>query len=340
MAFLPRIVLIMLYFSVIVPVYNRPNEIEELLSTLIHQTYKHFELIIVEDGSTIPSEHVVHRFQDQLTIRYFNKNKEGPSAARNFGMKQATGDYLVLFDSDLLVPPQYFEETVKGLEKEHWDCYGGPDRAHESFTDLQKAINYSMTSFLTTGGIRGNKKHVGQFNPRSFNMGFSRQVFEKVGGFIDMHPGEDIDFSLRILKEGFKVGLIPDAFVYHKRRSTFKKFYTQVYRFGLKRIELYKLHPHTLKATHWFPTLFSAYFLSAVALALLFPPYGYWYALPLALYLIAIIIHATMDNGSLTVGFTALATTLIQMFGYGKGFWENYWKLVILNKDKGKDFRK
>lgn len=340
MAFLPKIRLLMLYFSVIVPVYNRPNEIEELLSTLIHQTYKHFEIIIVEDGSTIPSEHVVHRFQDQLNIRYFNKNKEGPSAARNFGMKQATGDYLVLFDSDLLVPPQYFEETVKGLEKDRWDCYGGPDRAHESFTDLQKAINYSMTSFLTTGGIRGNKKQVGQFNPRSFNMGFSRQVFEKVGGFIDMHPGEDIDFSLRILKEGFKVGLIPDAFVYHKRRSTFKKFYTQVYRFGLKRIELYKLHPDTLKLTHWFPTLFSAYFLSAVAIALLFPPYGYWYALPLGLYLIAIIVHATVDNGSLIVGFTALATTLIQIFGYGKGFWENYWKLVILNKDKGKDFRK
>ena len=330
----------MIFFSVIVPVYNRPNEIEELLSTLIHQKYKNFEVLIVEDGSSIASENVIQRFRDRLNIRYFFKQKEGPSAARNFGFKEAQGDYLVLFDSDLLVPPEYFEEVVKGLEADRWDCYGGPDRAHESFTPLQKASNYSMTSILTTGGIRGNKKHVGQFNPRSFNMGFSRQVYEKVGGFIDMHPGEDIDFSLRILKEGFKVGLIPNAYVFHKRRSTFKKFYTQVYRFGLKRIELYKLHPSTLKLTHWFPTAFCFYFFSTLAAALIIPPYGYFYGLPLLLYLLALTVHSVIFNKSLSVGGLSLITSMIQMFGYGRGFWENYWKLVILNKKEGKDFRK
>lgn len=326
----------MISYSVVVPVYNRPDEMEELCETLSHQSYKNFTLVVVEDGSTKPCENVLEKYRSKFQIDYYFKNKEGPSAARNFGFTKSKNDYIVLFDSDLLVPPDYFAQVTASLEttdpKNRLDCYGGPDRAHPSFTILQKAINYSMTSALTTGGIRGRKKHVGQFNPRSFNMGFSQKVYQTVGGFIDMHPGEDIDFSLRIIKAGFKVGLIENAYVYHKRRTDLKKFYLQVYKFGLKRIEIYEIHPTELKLTHLFPTFFTLYFLLCIFGILFLPIPGLIFAAPMILYLGLIFIDSTIVNKNIIVGFLSVVTTLIQMYGYGKGIAENILKKLIRGK--------
>jgi len=306
-------------FSIITPVYNRPQEVEELLESLVHQRFRDFEIVLVEDGSTEPSKHIVDRFKNRVQVQYHFRQKEGPSPARNYGFMVAKGEYLILFDSDLLVPPDYFDEVEKALAAHQWDAFGGPDRAHESFSDLQKAVNYAMTSMLTTGGIRGNKKHVGQFVPRSFNLGLSKEVYQKVGGFIDMHPGEDIDFSLRIIKEGFKVGLIPDAYVYHKRRATWRKFWRQVYKFGQKRVELSRMHPGQLKATHFFPIVYVAGTLAIPILSLFEPLLGAGLTAPWLLYHFAILVDSGMQSKSLKVGFLSVWATMIQMTSYAFG---------------------
>lgn len=306
-------------FSIITPVYNRPQEVRELLESLSRQRYRDFELVLIEDGSTEPSLHVVDEFKDQLTIQYHFKSKEGPSLARNYGFTQAHGQYLILFDSDLLIPPDYFEQVEAALAQHHWDAFGGPDRAHASFTDLQKAVNYAMTSFWTTGGIRGSKKALTQYNPRSFNMGLSRQVYETVGGFIDMHPGEDIDFSLRIIQSGFRVGFIPEAYVYHKRRATWRKFWRQIFRFGEKRVEIARLHSGQLKLVHLLPLAFLILSLAMLPLAFSGLPGG-WLPLTAWLsYLLIIFFDSSIQNKNLRVGLLSVFASCIQLYAYAFG---------------------
>ncbi|HTK18633.1 MAG TPA: glycosyltransferase, partial [Mucilaginibacter sp.] len=240
-------------FSIIIPLYNRPQEIKELLESLTLQTYKDFEVLVLEDGSVNDAADIVKTFEDKLNVRYFVKKNEGQGFTRNYGFERAKGDYFIIFDSDCLIPADYLQ-IVDGYLKTNWlDAYGGPDDAHPSFTPVQKAISYSMTSPFTTGGIRGNKKAIGQFHPRSFNMGVSRKVWETVGGFIITRSGEDIEYSIRIHSAGFKIGLIPDAKVYHKRRTDFMQFYKQLHFFGRARINVYKFFPSELKAVHFFP---------------------------------------------------------------------------------------
>ncbi|MFW6371932.1 MAG: glycosyltransferase, partial [Bacteroidota bacterium] len=206
-------------FSIIIPLYNRPQELDELLDTLTRQTCKNFEVVIVEDGSTIKGDEIAEKYSTELDIKYFEKENEGPGLTRNYGAERATGDFFVFFDSDCLIPENYLKTVIQHLEKNPVDCYGGPDRAHESFTNLQKAINYTMTSFFTTGGIRGSKNTVEKFHPRTFNIGFSKQLFQETGGFSSLRISEDIEFSKRITSLGYTTGLIPEAFVYHKRRT-------------------------------------------------------------------------------------------------------------------------
>ena len=246
-----------LSFSFIIPVYNRPNEIKELLDSLRLQTYDQpFEVVIVEDGSTISSEEVIGEYVDYLSISYYKKANSGPGDSRNYGMAKAKGSYFIVLDSDCILPPQYLKEAEKSLKDDFVHCYGGPDAAHESFSTVQKAINYAMTSFLTTGGIRGGKRAVDQFQPRSFNMGISKEAFENVGGYGNIHPGEDPDLTIRIWNKGYRTKLISEAFVYHKRRIDWNKFYIQVNKFGMVRPILNKWHPETKKVTYWFPTVF------------------------------------------------------------------------------------
>ena len=245
-------------YSVIVPVYNRPNEIDELLQSLTRQNFKDFEVLIIEDGSEEKCEHIAEKYSDQLDIHYFYKENTGQGFSRNFGFDRANGQYFLVFDSDCIIPENYFESVNQFLELNPVDCWGGPDKAHPSFTAMQKAINYSMTSFFTTGGIRGNEKRVSNFHPRSFNMGISRKVYETTGGYKITRMGEDLEFSIRIIKNGFRTALIPDAYVYHKRRTDFKQFYKQLHFFGRARINIHRFYPEELKGIHFIPVAFIA----------------------------------------------------------------------------------
>jgi glycosyltransferase involved in cell wall biosynthesis len=310
-----------LTFSIIVPVYNRPNEIDELLASLQTQEYDHpFEVIIIEDGSSLKSDVVIEKYRQALTIQYYEKENSGPGGSRNYGMQQATGNYYVILDSDVIVPTQYLKEIHTQLERHYTDAFGGPDAAHKNFTPLQKAINYSMTSLLTTGGIRGKKKGVGKFQPRSFNMGLSKAAFEKTNGFSDLRAGEDIDLTFRVWEAGFETQLIEEAFVYHKRRNSIPSFFKQTFAFGTARPKLNKRYPKTAKLTYWFPSLFALGF--DMSIVLLF--FGFWYpAAFFGVYLIAIFSDATVENKSIKVGFLSIVTSLTQFFGYGLGFLES-----------------
>ena len=234
-------------YSFIIPVYNRPDEVDELLDSLTRQTLRDFEVIVVEDGSSVPCKEVVDRYADRLTIHYYNKENSGPGQTRNYGVERAHGEYMLILDSDCIIPENYLKEVEAELQREKADAFGGPDRAHESFSDVQKAINYAMTSFFTTGGIRGGKKKLDKFYPRSFNMGVRKDVYQALGGFSKMRFGEDIDFSIRIFKGGYACRLFPEAWVWHKRRTDLKKFFKQVHNSGIARINLYKKYPESLK---------------------------------------------------------------------------------------------
>ena len=312
-------------FSIIVPVYNRPEEVKELMASLACQTDRGFEAVIVEDGSTIPCKAEAEAYAPAVALQYFYKDNEGRSPARNFGMDHARGDYFIFVDSDCILPPDYIEKLRKALAGKWRDCFGGPDDAHESFTDTQKAINFAMTSFLTTGGIRGGKVQMEKFVPRTFNMGFSREVYEKVGGFREMFS-EDIDMSTRIRLAGFAPELIRDVKVYHKRRGSLAKFWRQVHVFGMSRITLQLLYPGSMKAVHWAPAIFV---LGAIAMIVgaFFNPL---WPLPLAAYILALWISATVSTKSLKVGTLAVAASMVQLWGYGTGFLRAYiWKILL-----------
>lgn len=323
-----------MFFSIIIPLYNRPQEIKELLSTLCKQTYMQFEVLVIEDGSVNDAKDIVASFENKLDVKYFFKENSGQGFSRNFGFERAKGDYFIIFDSDILVPSDYLEIVKDYLYEYQLDAFGGPDAAHESFTPVQKAISYAMTSPFTTGGIRGNKKHIGQFHPRSFNMGLSREVYEKVGGFILTRLGEDIEYSIRIHENGFKIGLIPAAKVYHKRRTSFSQFYKQLHFFGRARINIYKHFPSELKAVHFFPAVFTLGLGFTVLCNIFFGPLAYVCNFFLTLYFLLIFFHAWQVNKSIKIAFLSVIASFIQLTAYGLGFIQDFVKRVLL---KSKD---
>lgn len=323
-------------YSVIIPVYNRPDEVDELLDSLTRQNFTDFEVIVVEDGSAIPCKDVVDKYRDILDIHYYNKPNSGPGQTRNYGAERSKGEYLIILDSDCILPPGYFTAVEAELLQEPADAFGGPDRAHASFTDIQKAINYSMTSFFTTGGIRGGKKKMDKFYPRSFNMGVRREVYEKLGGFSRMRFGEDIDFSIRIFKGGYRCRLFPDAWVYHKRRTDLKKFFKQVHNSGIARINLYKKYPESLKVVHLLPAIFTL----GVAILILGAPFCPYSLLPIALYAFLVFADSSIENRSLRIGIYSIAASFIQLIGYGTGFWRAWWNRCVRGKEEFEAFRK
>lgn len=316
-------------FSVIVPVYNRIDEVRDLLESLSRQTLKNFEVVIVEDGSTDRCQAEAESVEN-LRVRYFYKENEGRSIARNYGMERAAGDYFIFFDSDCVIPEDYFAVLSRELDAKPVDCFGGPDSAHSSFTSTQKAINFAMTSFLTTGGIRGGKMSLEKFVPRTFNMGFSRRVYERVGGFREMFS-EDIDMSTRIRNAGFSIALIRPAYVYHKRRVDFRKFLRQVYVFGMSRITLKLLYPGSLKAVHALPALAV---IIGLVLVVLSAAVSQWFLLPLGLYLIAIFVSALVSTRSPVIAVKALPASVIQICGYGCGFLKAYFLKIVLGRGR------
>jgi len=316
-----------MYFSFIIPVYNRPDEVEELLKSLAEQIYhEDFEVVIVEDGSTIPCVDVVKKYEGKLFISYFSKPNSGPGDSRNFGMKHAMGSYFLILDSDCILPEDYLASVDKNLKKQFVDCFGGPDNALDSFSSVQKAINFTMTSFLTTGGVRGGSEKIGKFQPRSFNMGLSKKAFEASGGFGNIHPGEDPDLSIRLWKLGFKTRLFKDSYVYHKRRIDFSKFYKQVNKFGKARPILDSWYPKHSKITFWFPTLFILGF--AIAMIL----YVFGFSIPIkvyAAYFILLFWIGSIENLNPWIGFLSVFAAIFQFVGYGVGFLQSFIKIKL-----------
>ena len=340
-------------YSIIVPVYNRPDEVDELLGSLTEQTEKDFEVIIVEDGSSVTCEKVCNGYKATLDIHYFMKENSGPGQSRNYGVARAKGEYVIILDSDVVLPPGYIESVSDELEKAPADAFGGPDKAHSSFTDIQKAISYSMTSFFTTGGIRGSKKKkLDKFYPRSFNMGVRRDVYNKLGGFSKMRFGEDIDFSIRIFKAGCKCRLFPESWVWHKRRTDFRKFFRQVYNSGIARINLYKKYPESLKLVHLLPMVFTVGVLSLVVISAVgrvlmhYDDIDRWYWLcagpwlPILAYCLLIFVDSSRQNRSLKIGLESIGASFVQLMGYGFGFIEAWWKRCVLGKDEFSAFEK
>jgi glycosyltransferase involved in cell wall biosynthesis len=307
-------------YSIIIPAYNRPGEVEELLASLCKQSYTNFEVVLVEDGSSVTSRSVYEKYSSRLSIQYFYKPNSGPGPSRNFGFTKATGEYFVVFDSDCVIPPEYFSIVDQHLAKEPLDVWGGPDRGHGDFTLLQQAMAYSMSSVLTTGGIRGGQKRIGSFQPRSFNMGMSRGAYERTKGFQFDRYAEDIEFSLRAGKLGLKVGLIAGAFVYHKRRATLTQFFRQVSNFGRGRIHVGRAHPGAIKITHWFPSVFLLGLCAMPFVAMLRPLLAAVVLLLYAVYLLGVFVDAWRTTGDVRVAFLAVPSVLVQMTGYGSGF--------------------
>ncbi len=404
-------------YSVIVPVFNRPDEVDELLDSLTRQTVKDFEVIIVEDGSTKTCKDVCEKYASILDLHYYFKENSGPGQSRNYGAERSKGEYLVILDSDVVLPDRYIENlelrienydmlqgmnnngmqgthaqgTNNGVQGNHAQgtnnngmqgnhaqgtnnngmqgnhnsqflilnsqlaAFGGPDAAHPSFTPTQKAISYSMTSFFTTGGIRGGKKKLDKFYPRSFNMGIRRDVYMQLGGFTKMRFGEDIDFSYRICEAGYVPQLIPEAWVWHKRRTDFRKFFRQVYNSGIARINLEKRHPGTMKLVHLLPAVFTIGVTALILIAALgriMMVYGKpedfrsWYYLvvaalaPLLLYSLLIFTDSSLKNHSMKVGALSVPAAFIQLMGYGTGFLVSWWKRCVLGKDEFHAFEK
>lgn len=320
-----------MFFSIVIPVYNRPDEIDELLLSLTHQDYsREFEIVIVEDGSTVTSENVILKFENELSIRYYFKDNTGPGDSRNFGMSKAQGEYYIILDSDCVVPPNYLSSINEFISKSPSDCFGGPDAAHDDFSDIQKAINFSMTSYLTTGGIRGGGESLGTFQPRSFNMGLSKKAFESVGGFDSIHPGEDPDLVFRLWRYGFKTVLIKEAFVYHKRRINWSKFFIQVNKFGKVRPILNHRYPEFSKVSFWIPSVF----IIGVDVAIVFIFFGYYVPiLFLGLYFLIIFFCSALSNKSLKIASLTIIAVIIQLYGYGLGFLESTFKIKWMKKN-------
>ncbi len=344
-------------YSIIVPVFNRPDEVDELLSSLLNQTFTDFEVLIVEDGSQKPCDEVCNKYADRLDLHYFMKPNSGPGQSRNYGAERAKGEYLLILDSDVVLPKGYLNAIEEELKREPADAFGGPDAAHESFTDTQKAISYSMTSFFTTGGIRGGKKKLDKFYPRSFNMGIRRDVYMELEGFSKMRFGEDIDFSIRIFKAGKRCRLFPEAWVWHKRRTDFRKFYRQVYNSGIARINLYKKYPESLKLVHLLPMVFTVgiiflalllciglFFSFAPSLSSASKAIGIFLCIcviiPVLLYSLLILLDSTLQNKSIKIGFLSIRAAFVQLMGYGFGFLKAWWKRCIKGKDEFAAFEK
>ena len=325
-----------MYFSFIIPVYNRPDEIDELLESLSKlNTDTTFEVVVVEDGSTISCEHIIEKYNSKLAISYYFKGNSGPGDSRNYGMRVAKGDYFIILDSDCIIPEDYLQHVTTSLQRDYVDCFGGPDAALDTFSDVQKAINFTMTSFLTTGGIRGGSEKVDKFQPRSFNMGLSKKAFEASNGFGNIHPGEDPDLSIRLWNLGFRTKLIKEAFVYHKRRISWKKFQIQVNKFGKARPILNSWYPEHTKITFWFPSLFLLGFIVSVLLTFVKFPYF----LTLYVFYFALLFCSSLFmNKSFKIATYSMYAAIIQFYGYGKGFLLSFYKIFVLKQEPQKAF--
>lgn len=327
-----------MFFSIIIPVYNRPEEISELLESLTHQTFSDFEILVIDDGSVFKAQGASEKFKETLNVRYYFKQNTGQGFSRNFGLQLAKGDFFIILDSDCIIPSGYLENVKKVIDSNNLDAFGGPDKEHPSFTNIQKAISYSMTSVYTTGGIRGRKKHAGTFHPRSFNMGFSRKVFEKTNGFVWTRLGEDLELSIRIIKAGFKTSLIEDAFVFHKRRTNFIQFFKQLHFFGKARINVYIKYKEALKLIHCLPAAFACYLVFCLGISLFKSQLSLVFIIPLGIFTLLIFFDAAIKYRSILIGLQSVVAAYIQLIAYGIGFLHAFISRIVLKKKESIKF--
>ncbi len=325
-----------LIISIVVPVYNRPDEMKELLQSLAQQTDNNFELIVVEDGSSLSSESVVREYEGVIDVRYLSKPNTGAGDSRNHGSALVRGRYIIYLDSDCVAPPQYIEILNNYLKNSGVYLFGGPDAASDDFSNFQKAVNYSMTSFFTTGGIRGGKRKVVKFYPRSCNMGYSKEAYDKFGGFTRMRTGEDVELGYRIDRAGYPPELISEAFVYHKRRSTLKSFRRQVFYFGLARINLSIRYPKSLKLVHILPLLFVLYIVATLAASVVVSPYA---LAPIALLMMVWFLDSSMRSKNIVVGGISIVSSFVQLFSYGCGLFYGVWMRHILRRTEADTYK-
>ncbi|HJX71736.1 MAG TPA: glycosyltransferase [Bacteroidales bacterium] len=321
-----------MYYSVVLPTYGRPGDVEEFLDSLTRQEYNDFEILVVDATADDSVRQVAEKYLDKLKLNFIYKKGLGISESRNLGVKLSKGGFVVFIDSDCVVPPSYFTEIEKYLSLNKVDAFGGPDAASKDFTHSQKAINYVMTSFLTTGGIRGKAKRIGRFEPRSFNMGVSRKAFDAVGGYSGMKVAEDIDLSMRLHQAGFKTALIPDAYVYHKRKANLHKFLVQMFMYGKARIDLFMRHREALKITYLMPLFFLIYLLAGLASAFFSKVLFILFLASLIFYALAVFIDSSIQNRSLAAGILSVFAAYGFLVCYGSGLIYNIFRRIVLGK--------
>jgi glycosyltransferase involved in cell wall biosynthesis len=319
-----------MFFSVIIPIYNRPQELEELLLSLTRQTYHEFEVVVIEDGSDFPAEKIVYSYQNQFPIRYIFQTNQGQGFARNTGMHQAKGDFFIILDSDVILPAGYLAIVADAIESRNLDSFGGPDAASSDFSILQKAMDFAMTSFWTTGGIRGKLKDTSKYQARGFNMGVSKAVFQSTQGFIDPNRGEDIEWSIRIKKEGYKLELVEEAFVYHKRKNNLFSFAKQAFSFGRNRVNVSRFHPEAIKMVHLLPTGFALFLVFMLPMAFISSSIFNLQLLAIVAWLVLIFFTAVSQYRSVSVALLSLLTSMIQLICYGTGLLLE-WILKMVN---------
>lgn len=324
-----------LSLSFVVPVYNRPDELRELLSSMTRlEGSIPFEVVVVDDGSKPGCDEVMREFPG-MNIHYYYKENTGPGDSRNYGMKRASGNYFIILDSDCLLSAHYLLAVKESLNAEYVDCFGGPDAAHSNFNLRQKAISFVMTSFWTTGGIRGNKRKLKPYEPRSFNMGMSKKAFEISGGFGNLHPGEDPELVQRLWDLGFKTKYIERALVYHKRRITWSSYARQIYKFGLARSILNVKKPKYASWVFWLPIFVVLLGLTSLILGLLGCFNMLYFVLAYAIFLA---FAGMLNLKSFRALFMIPFVFAIQSIAYAIGFIRGWFYLSVLHCDPHKKF--
>jgi len=335
-------------YSIIIPCFNRADEVAELLESISQLKFDpaQFEIIISDDGSTDNTKKLVEQNKSKLQcdLIYLTQNNSGPGAARNHAMENANGDFFIFIDSDVTLSADWLFHIDLTLVEKKADAFGGPDSYREDFSPFLKAVNYSMTSFITTGGLRGKKgKKLARFYPRSFNMGLSRELWKKIGGFGSLRHGQDIEFSHRIIESGAQVIFIDQAVVYHKRRTNLRRFYKQVFNWGVARINLYKINKKMLEPLHSIPAVLTFVAVTLLVLSLIFDLiktivlWGFSAG-------ILILIYSMIDSIRIYKSIKpALWLPLVmpaQVLGYGFGFIYNAVRRIVLDKDEKVGFKK
>ena len=164
-------------------------------------------------------------------------------------------------------------------------------------------------------------------------MGIRRELYHRIGGFGDLRHGQDIEFSHRIIQSGVKVAYFSDSVVYHKRRTSLRIFFRQVFNWGVARINLYKIDSAMLEPLHFAPALglwFTMFFTLSVFLYRPIFPLWLLFIIFMGILLFGSGVHAALKWKDVRTGFLVPIVTLLQISGYGLGFTLAFvWRVLL-----------